>query len=137
MVESVAGAADAGAGAGAPAAERTQARVLLPGAVVFAATVALVVVSLVAAPLAGHRTLGVVIGVAIVCTAAAGLTTLARVPRLGWLVTLGALVTAVSAAGSRLALTHADSVHSRASCGRHVRGARRHGDLGPRLVVLA
>ena len=121
MVESVAGAtaragtatgAGGDAGADAAPAERVQARVLLPGAVVFAATVALVVVSLVAAPRAGHRALGVVIGVAILCTAAAGLATLARAARLGWLVSLGALVAAVSAAGSRLALTHADRVHS-------------------------
>jgi signal transduction histidine kinase len=107
MVDSAAGAA-----ASAAPAARVQARLWLPGAVAFAACVALVVVSLVAAPLVGHRALGVLIGAAIVCTAAGGLATLARAPRLGWLVTVGALVAAVAAAGSRLALTHADSVHS-------------------------
>src|ERR1039458_3882857 len=116
MVEAVAGMAgaeaDSGAPAGAPPVERVQVATLLPGALVFVATVALVVVSLVAAPRVGHRDLGVVIGVAIICTAAAGFATLARAARLGWVVTLGALVAAVSAAGSRLALTHADRVHS-------------------------
>jgi signal transduction histidine kinase len=107
MVDSAAGAA-----ASAAPAERVQTRLWLPGAVAFVACVALVVVSLVAAPLVGHRALGVLIGAAIVCTAAGGLATLARAPRLGWLVTVGALVAAVAAAGSRLALTHADSVHS-------------------------
>jgi len=116
MADTVAGMAgaeaDSGAAAGAPPVERVQVATLLPGALVFVATVALVVVSLVAAPRVGHRDLGVVIGVAIICTAAAGFATLARAARLGWLVTLGALVAAVSAAGSRLALTHADRVHS-------------------------
>ena len=51
---------------------------LLPGAVVFAATVALVVVSLVAAPRAGHRALGWSSGSRSLCTAAAGLAALAR-----------------------------------------------------------
>ncbi len=114
MVESVAGigGADMGAAAGAVPVERVQVRRLLPGLAVFGATVALVVVSLVASPHAGHRALGVVIGVAIICSATAGFATLARAPRLGWLVTLGALVAAVSAAGSRLALDHGDRVHS-------------------------
>lgn len=114
MADSVTGigGTDTGVAAGAPPVERVQVLTLLPGALVFGATVALVVVSLVASPHAGHRTLGVVIGVAIICTAAAGLATLARTHRLGWLVTLGALVAAVSAAGSRLALGHADRVHS-------------------------
>jgi signal transduction histidine kinase len=111
-VGSVAGAADAGTGAGATPLEHAQVRLLLPGAAAFVATIALVVVSVVASPHVGHRTLPVVIGIAIVFTAAAGLTTLSRVPRLGWLVTLGALVAAVSAAASRLALTHANRVHS-------------------------
>jgi signal transduction histidine kinase len=115
MVDSAAGAAAGttmGAAAGARPAANVQVRQLLPGAVVFVATVVLVVISLVAAPLAGHRSLGVVIGVAILCTAAAGFATLARVPRLGWIVTVGALVASVSAAGSRLALSHADRAHS-------------------------
>ncbi len=114
MVESVAGigGTDTGAAAGAPPVERVQVRTLLPGVVVLCGTVALVVVSLVASPHAGHRALGVAIGVAIACTVAAGFVALARAPRLGWLVSLGALVAAVSAAGSRLALAHADRVHS-------------------------
>ncbi|MGA3354521.1 MAG: histidine kinase [Acidimicrobiales bacterium] len=107
MVDSAAGTATS-----VPPASRLQARVLLPGAVVLVASVALVVVSLTAAPRAGHRTLGVVVGVAVLCTAAAGLATMARAVRLGWLVTVGALVAALAAAGSRLALTHAHPVHS-------------------------
>ena len=111
VVDSAAG-AQAGTTAGTRPAENAQVRLLLPGAAAFAATVALVVVSLVAAPVVGHRALGVVIGIAILCTAAAGFATLARAPRLGWLVTVGALVASVSAAASRLALTHHNQVHS-------------------------
>jgi signal transduction histidine kinase len=107
MVDSAAGTASS-----APATGGVQVRVIVPGAVVFAATAALVVVSLFASPLAGHRALGAVIAVAILFTAGAGLATLHRAPRLGWIVTLGALVAAVSAAGSRLALTHTNRVHS-------------------------
>jgi signal transduction histidine kinase len=98
--------------ASARPASRLQVRLLLPAVVVLAASVALVIVSLTAAPHAGHRSLGIVIGIAVVCTAAAGLATTTRAARLGWLVTLGAFVTALAAAGSRLALTHANSVHS-------------------------
>jgi signal transduction histidine kinase len=108
MVDSAAGAAPATA----PAAERVQAYWMLPGVLAFAATVALVVVSLVSSPLVGHRALGVVIGVAILCTAAAGLVTAARAPRLGWIVILGALVASVAAAGTRLALAKVHPVHS-------------------------
>ncbi len=85
---------------------------MLPGVLAFAATVALVVVSLVSSPLVGHRALGVVIGVAILCTSAAGLVTTAQAPRLGWIVILGALVAGVAAAGTRLALAKVHPVHS-------------------------
>ena len=77
----------------------------------------------------GHR------GRASLCTAAAGLATLTRAPRLGWLVTLGALVAALAAAGSRLALAHVNRVHSAPHDRRDSRRARRHGDFGPRPVV--
>ena len=97
---------------GAPPAGTVQARWLLPGVVAFGATVALVVVSLESSPLVGHRALGVVIGIAILCTAAAGLVTIAHAPRLGWLVTAGAFVTGVAAAGTRLGLGKAHPVHS-------------------------
>ena len=108
----VTGDSAAGLEAGVASAEHTPARVWAPGAAAFLAALALVVVSLAASPHEGSRLLGVVIGVGIVCTAVAGLATITRARRLGWLVIVGSLLAAGCAAGSRLALSRANPVHS-------------------------
>jgi signal transduction histidine kinase len=89
--------------------EHAQVRWLVPALVVLITTVALVVVSFAARPQVGRHPLGIVVGVVILCWAAAGVVTITRVPRLGWLVTLAALVAAASAAGARLAHGNAHS----------------------------
>ena len=79
-VDSVAGTAGAEAGTGARAgaspAEHVPLAAPLPGAVAFAATIALVGLFDRRVPHAGHRPLAIVIGVAIVCTAARKVATL-------------------------------------------------------------
>lgn len=99
----------AGTAAGTAPAVRLPGRLLLPGGVVFAGTVALVVVAMAASPAAGNRSLSVVVGVAVLAWAVAALAVLPRAPRLGGLVSLGALAASAAAAATRLALGHGGS----------------------------
>jgi signal transduction histidine kinase len=73
------------------------------------ACVALIVISLVAKPHVGHRTLWIVCAVVILCWVAAGLATLSRAPRISWLVMAGSLAASVAAASARIA--DADGAH--------------------------
>ena len=86
-------------------------RPMVLGVIVALGTLALIVVSLVAASHVGHRTLWIVSALVIICWAGAGLATLARARHLGWLVSLGALFASGAMTANRFADANGPGSH--------------------------